>query len=124
MRSLGYNTWLYKYLAFIIGGAFAGIAGMLSAYYKGMILAGDLGVTTSALAMLMVILGGIGTLYGPCLGAIVIVFVEFFASSYTPERWPIILGGAFVATILWLRGGIAVHMNRLWRKVLYGSIKS
>lgn len=124
MRALGYNTWLYKYIAFIIGGAFAGAAGILSAYYKGMILAGDLGVTTSALAMLMVILGGIGTLFGPCIGAIVIVFIEFFASSYTPERWPIILGGAFVATILWLRGGVALHLARLWRKGLYGSIKS
>ena len=124
MRALGYNTWLYKYIAFIIGGAFAGVAGMLSAYYKGMILAGDLGVTTSALAMLMVIIGGIGTLFGPCIGAIVIVFVEFFACSYTPERWPIILGGSFVAAILWLRGGFAVHLTRLWVKGVYGNIKS
>jgi branched-chain amino acid transport system permease protein len=124
MRALGYNTWLYKYIAFIIGGAFAGVAGMLSAYYKGMILAGDLGVTTSALAMLMLIIGGVGTLFGPCIGAIVIVFLEFFASTYTPERWPIILGAAFVAAILWLRGGIAVHLSKLWVKRIYGSIKS
>jgi branched-chain amino acid transport system permease protein len=124
MRALGYNTWLYKYVAYIVGGAFAGVAGMLSAYYKGMILAGDLGVTTSALGMLMVIIGGIGTLFGPVLGAFVIVFVEFFASSYTPERWPIILGGAFVATILWLRGGIAIHLTKFWTKWPYGSTKS
>src|SRR4030042_498316 len=124
MRALGYNTWLYKYIAFIIGGALGGVAGMLSAYYKGMILAGDLGVTTSALAMLMVIIGGAGTLFGPCIGAIVIVFLEFFASSYTPERWPIILGAAFVVAILWLPGGIAIYLSKLWVKGVYGTIKS
>ncbi len=123
MRALGYNTWLYKYIAFIIGGAFAGVAGMFTAYYKGMILAGDLGVSTSAFVMLMLIIGGAGTLYGPVIGAFVIVFLEFFASSYTPERWPIILGAAFMAAILWLRGGIAVHLSSLWAKVVYGSTK-
>jgi branched-chain amino acid transport system permease protein len=123
MRALGYNTWLHKYMAFIIGGAFAGVAGMLSAYYKGMILADDLGVTTSALAMLMVIIGGVGTLFGPCIGAFVLIFLELFASSYAPERWPIILGGVFVFAILWLRGGIAVHLSKVWVKGIYGSIK-
>jgi branched-chain amino acid transport system permease protein len=123
MRALGYNTWLYKYIAYIIGGAFAGVAGMFAAYYKGMILADDLGVTTSALVMLMVIIGGVGTLFGPCIGAFFIVFLEFFASSYAPERWPIILGAAFMTAILWLRGGIAIHLSRLWPKVVYGSTK-
>ena len=124
MRALGYNTWLYKYIAFIIGGAFAGFAGMLSAYYKGMILADDLGVTISALAMLMLIIGGVGTLFGACIGAFVMVFLEFFASSFAPERWPIILGAVFVIAILWLRGGIAVYLSKLWMKGVYGSTES
>lgn len=127
MKALGYDTWLYKYIAFVVGAVFAGIAGMLLAYYKGMALAGDLGVMTSALAMLMVIIGGAGTLYGAWIGAFVVTLVEFYAGQYTPERWPIILGLVFVASIMWLRGGIAVRLVRVvdwcWERFGYGRAK-
>jgi branched-chain amino acid transport system permease protein len=124
MRSMGYNTWLYKYIAFVFGGIFAGVAGVLFVYYNGMTVPSFLDVSTSALVMLMVIIGGTGTLYGPCIGAVVMIFLQFGASVYTTERWPLILGGAFVAAILWLRGGIIVHLSRLWNKVAYGSVKN
>jgi branched-chain amino acid transport system permease protein len=84
-----------------------------------------LGVFTSALAMFMVIIGGAGTLFGPVLGAAVIILLEHFASVYTPERWPLILGAVFVLSIMYLRPGIGVHFFRVWKNLCYryGSVK-
>ena len=126
MSSLGYNTWLYKYLAFIITGVFAGVAGVLFVYYNRFISPTHVGVATSFLPMVMVIIGGSGTLLGPVIGAMVIVFVEYFASLYTPERWPLILGVVFVATIMYARGGVSVYLSTLWKRLsaLYGSPES
>lgn len=125
MRSLGYNTWLHKYVTFIIAGLFAGIAGVLFVYHNGLIIPAHFGVVTSTLAMLMVIIGGAGTFSGPVIGAAVIVFVEFFSSIYVPERWPLILGAVFIASVMYLRGGIGPRLTALWKKVnhQYGSSK-
>lgn len=119
MRHLGYNTWLYKYIAFIIGGAFAGVAGVLYGPFIGSVVPLTLGVTTSAIVLLMVILGGSRTFLGPVIGAAVIVFLQYFASILTPERWPLILGGVFVLTVMFLPGGIGTYLVRLWNKVRY-----
>jgi branched-chain amino acid transport system permease protein len=75
--------------------------------------------------MLMVIIGGAGKLFGPVLGAVVVILLELIASIYTPERWPLILGGVFVICVLFVRGGFAVYLSRFWRKVgpKYGSTK-
>ncbi|MFB0520964.1 MAG: branched-chain amino acid ABC transporter permease [Desulfatiglandales bacterium] len=126
MRSLGYNTWLYKYLAFVISGAFSGIAGVLFGYYNYLISPTHLGVGTSFLPMCMAIIGGVGTLLGPVIGAAVIIFVDLYASIMTPERWPLILGGLFVVAIMFAREGIGVYLWRLCNKVghHYGSTKS
>ena len=125
MRVLGYNTWLYKYIAFIVAGAFAGIAGVLFAYHNGIVVPEHLGVITSTLVILMVILGGTGTLYGPVIGAAVIVPLEFYSGIITPERWPLILGGVFILSVMYARLGIGVYLSRLWKRVVYqyGSTK-
>lgn len=126
MRSLGYNTWLYKYIAFVVSGAFSGVAGGLFGYYNYLISPTHLGVGTSFLPMCMAIIGGVGTLSGPIVGAALIVFVENFASLVTPERWPLILGGLFVLAIMFARQGVVVYAGRLWNRFgyHYGSIKS
>jgi branched-chain amino acid transport system permease protein len=123
MQSLGYNTWAHKYVAFIIGGAFAGVAGALLAFFYGIMVPSRLGIITSTSAMLMVIIGGAGTLFGPVIGAGVIVLLEHIASIYTPERWPLILGGVFVICVLFIRGGFGTYLSRFWRRVnlKYGS---
>ena len=126
MRVLGYNTWLYKYIAFIIAGGFSGVAGALFAYHTGMIAPDHTGVLTSALAMFMVILGGTGTLYGPAVGAAIIIPLEFYSGVFFPARWPLVLGGGFVLSIMFARQGVGVYIYQLWRKVVnrYGSSKS
>jgi branched-chain amino acid transport system permease protein len=126
MQSLGYNTWLYKFIIFVITGAFAGVAGVLFAYFNRLISPVYLGVGTSFLPMCMVIIGGSGTLIGPVIGAMVIIFVEYFSSLFTPERWPLILGGAFVLVIMYARGGITTYLSPFWKQMgyRYGSVKS
>ncbi|MBW1801175.1 MAG: branched-chain amino acid ABC transporter permease [Deltaproteobacteria bacterium] len=125
MRALGYNTWLYKYIVFIIGGLFAGVAGVLFSYQSGVIAPQHLGVTVSTLAMLICIIGGLATLWGPVIGALVIIMVEYFSSLYVPERWPLVLGAVFVVAVMFLRGGMANYMSKLWKKIFFdGSIKN
>lgn len=124
MSSLGYNTWLYKYLAFIIGGLFAGVAGVLFGHFTGIMAPVHVGIMTSTLVMLMVIIGSSSTVFGPVLGAALVVSIEHIASLYAPERWPLILGVIFVMAVMFFRGGAGVYLLGLWKKVSYGSAKS
>jgi branched-chain amino acid transport system permease protein len=115
MRSLGYNTWRLKYVAIIISGAIAGVAGVFLAYYYGAMVPSTLAIEMSTAAMLMVILGGPGTLFGPFIGAIVVVLGENLSLTYVPDRWPLILGGIFVLCVMLLRGGFAPYLSRLYQ---------
>lgn len=126
MRALGYNTWLYKYVTFIVAGMFAGVAGILFAHFLGAIVPAHASVTNSTVVLLMVILGGTRVIFGPAIGAIVVVLLEYFASIYVPARWPLILGAVFVIAVMYLRGGISLYLVRFWRRVSYryGSAKS
>jgi branched-chain amino acid transport system permease protein len=117
MRALGYNTWLYKYVAFIIAGLFAGVAGVLFAHWNMLISPRHLGIVTSSLGLFFVIIGGAGTLFGPVIGAAVVILLEFYSSIYTPARWPLILGALFIVTVMFLPGGIAPFLINLWKKV-------
>ena len=125
MRVLGYNTWLYKYIAFIVGGLFAGVAGVLFSYFLGVVGPGQASVTTSTIVLLIVIIGSTRVFWGPVIGAVVVVLLEYFASLYAPARWPLILGGVFVISVMFLRGGISLNLLRLWGRVgyQYGSAK-
>lgn len=117
-QCLGYNTWLYKYVAFIAAGVFAGIAGVLFAYHTRIMVPSHLGVLTSALVFVMVIIGGPGTLFGSVMGAAVILLVEYFANILAPERWLLILGTCFVVSVAYAQGGIGVHLQKLWNRLL------
>ncbi len=69
MQILGYNTWLHKYIAFVIAGAFGGLAGVLWAHTNGIVSPETVVLTTSVDALLMVVLGGAGTLVGGAIGS-------------------------------------------------------
>jgi branched-chain amino acid transport system permease protein len=105
MRILGYNTWLHKYIAFIIAGGFGGLAGVLWAFLNGLVSPEDVILTTSVDALLMVVLGGPGTLVGGAIGAGVVVFLREYLSTLVPW-WQYVLGGVYVLTILYLPGGL------------------
>ncbi len=105
MKNLGYNTWLHKYLSYVVAGMFSGVSGILWAYYNGFVSPSDVEITASFEAFLMVILGGPGTLVGPALGAGIIIFLQNFLSAFT-ERWLIVIGAIYILTILYLPQGI------------------
>jgi len=105
MRILGYNTWLHKYIAFIIAGGFGGLAGVLWAHLNGLVSPEDVILTTSVDALLMVVLGGPGTLVGGAIGATVVVFLREYLSTLV-AWWQYVLGGVYVLTILYLPGGL------------------
>ena len=116
-RALGYNTWLYQYIAFIIGGFFAGVAGVLYIYYNGFISPEGVGIGATGLLWLMLIIGGTGTLWGGIIGSGVILLLQYFVGGFTPERWPLILGVCFVGVIMFYRGGILPQFTHLWKKM-------
>ena len=126
MEAVGYNTWYLKYASFVVSGAFAGLAGVLFAYYNFFVSPNHLGIATSFLPMVMTIMGGGGTFLGPVVGAAVFIFVENFASILSPQRWPLVLGALFVLTIMFAREGIGVYLWRLWTRwgPNYGSVKN
>jgi len=114
MRTLGYHVWLHKYIAFVIAGAVGGFAGVLWASYNGFVSPADTELTTSVKILLMVALGGRGTLVGPAIGALAIVLLENLVSVYT-HRWLLILGSVYIATIVYAPEGI-VGAVRNWTK--------
>jgi branched-chain amino acid transport system permease protein len=105
MRVLGFNVWLHKYLALVIAGAFAGLAGSLYAYYNGFVGPNAVDLAHSMQFVLMVIVGGPGTLVGPLLGAFIVTILEKAVSVFT-ERWVMALAVVYVATALWAPRGL------------------
>jgi len=105
MRALGYPVWLYKYAGFIFAGIFAGVSGVLWVYYSGFVNPSYFAVDLSVKALLMLILGGSGSLFGPLIGAGIIVLLENLVSGFT-ERWSLVLGIVYVAVIMLFSEGI------------------
>lgn len=105
MKSLGYNTFLYKYLSFVLAGGFAAVAGVLFVFYNRFVGASDLSFVLSAKGLLMVIVGGAGTLWGPALGALIITLLEHVISAHV-DRWIMMLGFIYIAVIMFCPKGI------------------
>ena len=116
MKILGYNTWLHKYLAFIIAGAFGGLSGVLWAHTAGIVSPENVVLTTSVDALLMAVLGGAGTLVGGIIGASVVLFIREYLSTLV-HWWQYVLGGVYVLVILYLPGGLMSIPQRIrqWR---------
>ena len=105
MRVLGYNVWRYQYLASIIAALFAGVAGVMFVYFTGYVSPVYLSVSMSAQTLLMVVLGGSTALFGPVLGALIIVLLDNLV-SYVTERWLLVLGIIYVLVTLYAPRGL------------------
>ena len=105
MQAIGYNTFHFKLAAFVLAGTLAGIAGMLLAQFFRFAAPDSLYWTTSGQVLIMVVVGGTGTISGPVLGAGLVRLLPTFASSYT-DRWQMLLGLVLILVVLFARGGI------------------
>jgi len=114
MAALGYNVRMFRYAAFVLAAAFAGVAGVLFAYYNEFVGPVNLSLDTTVQILIMVILGGTGTLVGPIAGAAVVVFVSNALSNLT-QRWELVLGAVYVAILLYARDGLVGIGRRLWQ---------
>jgi branched-chain amino acid transport system permease protein len=106
VRGLGFNPALYKLTAFAIAGALAGLAGFLAATQYGFVSPAMLGWHQSGHVLVMVILGGMGTLFGPVIGAFVLELAHFGLEAMT-EHWLLPMGVLVIAIVLALPRGIA-----------------
>jgi branched-chain amino acid transport system permease protein len=121
MGILGYNVWLHKYIAFVIAGGFGGLAGVLWAHTNGIVTPEDVNITTSVDALLVVVLGGAGTLVGSLIGSAVVLVLREYLSALVPW-WQYVLGAVYVLTIFYLPTGLMGISKRI-RQLLAKSSK-
>jgi branched-chain amino acid transport system permease protein len=114
MQSLGYATYRYKLGAFTLAGALAGVAGFCYAVLFAFVNPELLSWHRSGDAILMVILGGMGSLGGAIAGAFAFVSMQEFFSQAT-KHWLLLMGTAIVLTVLFLPGGLAAVPDRIRR---------
>lgn len=112
MRSLGYRTTKHLYVAFVISGAMASLAGVLYVYYNRFINPVAASFQISVEVSLMAIVGGSGTIIGPFLGSGIVLGLRNWVSSFF-EFHAAVMGIVFIATILWAPHGIVGFFSRL-----------
>jgi branched-chain amino acid transport system permease protein len=115
MASLGYPVSRAKFMAIVLSGLMAGVAGILAVWQVEFISPQIGSFARSANAVVMVILGGTGTIIGPLVGAGVVVGIEQWLSSYI-ERWPTLLGLVLVLVVLFAPRGIVGTLADLARR--------
>ena len=105
MRSLGYNVPMHLFIGFTVSGFFAGVAGALYAMFNNFVSPATVALTQSVEGVLMMIVGGVGSLFGGFIGAAAIIALENFVSTYT-ERWQTVLGLTFIVIMIFAPEGI------------------
>ena len=111
-EAVGYDVPRFKLLAFVIGGAFSGVAGVLYAMLFGIVPLEAIGFVTSGNVVFATLIGGSGSLYGPVIGSFVFIWLSESVSTLW-ARWPLLLGVAFIIVVLFLRGGVVEAWTRL-----------
>jgi branched-chain amino acid transport system permease protein len=112
MRALGVSVWKFKAVAFGFSGAFAGLSGALAAQYTMFVSPELLTWTLSGECLVVVILGGLGTLIGPVVGAVFLVFLKHFSSGLT-NYWHLVIGMALIFAVMSGGSGIFGGLEKL-----------
>ncbi|MFD1579315.1 branched-chain amino acid ABC transporter permease [Ramlibacter ginsenosidimutans] len=119
MEALGYHVWAIRWTTFVISSFFAGVAGLLYVWFNKYIHPSVTAVPVSAEALLSVIAGGAGTVYGPALGAVIVVILKNYASAFI-ERWNMMLGLVFLFIVIFMPAGLVAGLTSAWRRVRGG----
>jgi branched-chain amino acid transport system permease protein len=116
MRAIGYPVEAYRLASFVIAGALAGLAGGLYGIYNGFISPDAAYWSASGDVLIMVMLGGAGTLIGPVIGSGFFLLMKNIVSSWT-DHWMLIIGVIFVASVLFFPGGIWGSLRQVsWQR--------
>ncbi|MCB2189931.1 MAG: branched-chain amino acid ABC transporter permease [Deltaproteobacteria bacterium] len=113
--SVGYDPRKYKLISFVISAGFAGLAGGLYAMLQNFVPLFSLGLDISGEIVLMTLVGGMGTIYGPVIGAMSIVYIKDFLSSQT-DIWPLIMGLLYVFSVMTFRRGVVKELKERFFK--------
>jgi len=106
VQMIGYNPRLYRSLAFVSAALIAGLAGAWYALWTMSATPTMTGLGMTVNALIMTILGGTGTLYGPMLGAALMEFLGHYFYQWFGARWPLVFGGLFILLVIFLPYGI------------------
>jgi branched-chain amino acid transport system permease protein len=115
MKVLGYNVWLHKYVAFVIAGAFAGLGGCIYAYFNRFVGPSDADLNQCMEFVLMVSIGGQGTLVGANIGAFIITFLKNMVSVYT-KRYLMVMALVYILTAKFAPDGIMGLLKRFQKR--------
>ncbi|HET7166990.1 MAG TPA: branched-chain amino acid ABC transporter permease [Pseudolabrys sp.] len=116
MRAIGFPTYRYKLTCFVIAGTLCGLSGALLANHTDFVSPGMMYWTRSGDLIIMVVLGGMGSTFGPLFGAVALLVLEEVLSGIT-EYWQIILGPLLLLVVLFARGGIDGLLGKMHQKV-------
>ncbi len=123
---VGYNPQFVRYFILILASGFAGIAGGLSAINYEIVTVENVNTTTSGSVLLMTFIGGVGSFYGPIIGAILVTFLQVALSGYT-KAWLLYFGLFFLIMVMYAPGGLAslIEMHRpAWKASLMRKLTS
>jgi branched-chain amino acid transport system permease protein len=114
LAAVGVPPYRYRLAAFVIAGAIAGLAGALLASSQAFVSPADMSWARSGELIVMVVLGGMATLYGPVLGAFFYLLAEFGLGHLT-EHWQLVMGPLLVLVVLYAKSGLAGLLPAAWR---------
>jgi branched-chain amino acid transport system permease protein len=126
-KMIGYNTFVFKLIAVTLSGLLAALAGLVNALWNTSASSDLLSVNTTINALLMTIIGGVGTLIGPMLGAGVLQLLGYWLNQAFGPRWPLIFGIIYILIVIFFPYGLVGTWrlrNRGWRKVWAGRLQT
>jgi branched-chain amino acid transport system permease protein len=118
LKTLGYATRLHLYISYVISVMFAGVAGILFVFTNGLITPTALDFGHNGIVTLMAVIGGLGTLWGPTVGAIVIMLFQNYLSLYF-ERWATVMGIVFVTVVIFAPEGLWGVVTKFARRLTH-----
>jgi branched-chain amino acid transport system permease protein len=120
MRLVGAPVLRHLVVGYAIASAMAGIAGALSAQTNAFVGLEVLSLNTSIDGLVMLVMGGVGRLYGGLVGAPVYMFVQHFAQQWNPFYWMFLIGGLLIVIVRFSRGGLLGLLETLLRRIRPG----
>ena len=121
VRFLGYNTFYYKWLTFVLAGSVAGLAGSLTALNYSYVNPNAMDVNSNVGVVFACLIGGAGNLYGAIVGGVVYMIISNFLPIYI-HRWEMFLGFCLVIIVFRFRTGVWGYIQRSWEYLVKGKV--